>query len=306
MATRLVGRRQWAGGSGWSAGQPLANRRLLLLLFVTVYFFACIQAADTRSHLYLSDQRVITLEWADAETAIVNVINLSNEFLVVRPDFVVLVDADRTAHYGQVIADKKEKGGRLAYRASAVLKPREFSGYTILGPFDLKGGLQQVAVRLGGRVFFLEALESDQFERMAKRIAEIDLESENPERALEQAGIQHRFGTVRFRGDPESRETAELFPDREVVAPVIVQRSEPQYTQQAREAKVEGTLLVEGLVTRSGDFLNGKVLRGLGHGLDERTLETIKNSWRFLPALKDGEIAEATITLKIEFKLEQE
>lgn len=244
----------------------------------------------------------MTLEWADRENVILNIINLSDEVLVVRADYVILVGPEGQSRYGQVIAEKLEKATRTTYKGSAILKPKGFNGYTIAGPFDLEGELEKVAVRLGSRIFFFEGLDSERFEIVAKQIPEIDLETDNAERAVLRAGISRKFGSVQFRGDPDAPETVVLFPDREILPPVILRRVEPELTSAALQAGARGQIVVEGLVARGGGFLNGKVVKGIGHGMDERTLETIKNGWKFLPAVQNGEVVETTVTVRVEIK----
>jgi len=59
---------------------------------------------------------------------------------------------------------------------------------------------------------------------------------------------------------------------------------EPQYTDDARGAKLEGRLTARVLVGPDGRAQEIRILKGLGMGLDERTIEAIR-TWRFAPAL---------------------
>jgi len=70
-----------------------------------------------------------------------------------------------------------------------------------------------------------------------------------------------------------------------VVSPVTcLYCPEPGYTDEARRAKLEGTILVQVLVGPDGKAQRIEITRGLGLGLDERAKEAIR-AWRFSPAL---------------------
>lgn len=72
-------------------------------------------------------------------------------------------------------------------------------------------------------------------------------------------------------------------PYANAVSPVVcVYCPQPNYTDEARRAKLEGKILVRVLVAPDGKPRRTQILQGLGMGLDERTEETIRN-WRFSP-----------------------
>jgi hypothetical protein len=50
-----------------------------------------------------------------------------------------------------------------------------------------------------------------------------------------------------------------------------------------------------------GGIQDLKVVKGLGHGLDERALEGVKNSWIFLPATKNGEVLDSAFSIEVDF-----
>lgn len=58
---------------------------------------------------------------------------------------------------------------------------------------------------------------------------------------------------------------------------------DPQYTDEAREAKVQGTVTLQVLVSADGRALQIRVVRGIGMGLDERAAQAIRG-WKFVPA----------------------
>jgi protein TonB len=58
---------------------------------------------------------------------------------------------------------------------------------------------------------------------------------------------------------------------------------DPQYTDEAREAKVQGTVMLQVLVSADGRALQIRLVRGIGLGLDERAVQAIRG-WKFVPA----------------------
>jgi TonB family protein len=77
-----------------------------------------------------------------------------------------------------------------------------------------------------------------------------------------------------------------------VSGPILVYKVEPSYTEEARQARVSGMVLVSLAVDPSGKPQNIRVVNGLGHGLDEKVIEAV-SQWRYRPGMKDG--APATV-----------
>ena len=64
--------------------------------------------------------------------------------------------------------------------------------------------------------------------------------------------------------------------------PALVQKLEPEYSEEARAAKFQGTVLLYIDVTPEGTAQNIRVARSLGMGLDEKAIEAVKQ-WKFSP-----------------------
>lgn len=84
--------------------------------------------------------------------------------------------------------------------------------------------------------------------------------------------------------------------------PVVLYKSEPEYSEHARKARVEGTIVVEGVITERGHADALRIRDGLGFGLDEQALEAVK-LWRFKPALRNGKPVAIVGTFEINFRL---
>jgi TonB family protein len=87
-----------------------------------------------------------------------------------------------------------------------------------------------------------------------------------------------------------------------VSAPHVVSKSEPEYSEEAREARLEGTVTLSLVVDASGVPRNLRVLKGLGLGLDEKALKAVAE-WRFLAGKKEGNPVPILATIQINFQL---
>jgi TonB family protein len=87
-----------------------------------------------------------------------------------------------------------------------------------------------------------------------------------------------------------------------VIAPKVLYKVDPNYTQEARDAKIEGTVVVDVEVHPDGKAHNLKVERTLDPGLDQKALDAI-SAWRFQPATKNGKPIAVEATIEINFKL---
>jgi TonB family protein len=82
----------------------------------------------------------------------------------------------------------------------------------------------------------------------------------------------------------------------------IVFKPTPEYTDEARSARIEGTVSLELEFTAAGDVRVLRVVRGLGHGLDEAAQRAALRM-RFKPAQSDGRPVDSRATVHITFRL---
>jgi TonB family protein len=85
-----------------------------------------------------------------------------------------------------------------------------------------------------------------------------------------------------------------------VTPPVPLFRPEPQYSEEARKKKIQGTVLLYVEVDPTGHPRNIKVVRSLGHGLDEKAIEAVSR-WEFRPGMKDGKPVTVAATIEVKF-----
>jgi protein TonB len=95
-------------------------------------------------------------------------------------------------------------------------------------------------------------------------------------------GIRHVGGSVR--------------PPEILVEPV------PEFSEEARKAKVAGNVLVYLVVDEQGRPTHIRVLHGIGMGLDEKALEAVRQ-YRFKPATEDGKPVRVELQVDVRFDI---
>jgi TonB family protein len=82
----------------------------------------------------------------------------------------------------------------------------------------------------------------------------------------------------------------------------ILSKPTPLYTQEARSLRIQGEVLLEVVLEASGSLRVVRVVRGLGHGLDDNAVKAAEQI-RFKPAMRDGQPADSIVVLHIIFQL---
>ena len=87
-----------------------------------------------------------------------------------------------------------------------------------------------------------------------------------------------------------------------ISAPQAVSTPTPNYTEEARRTKTQGTCILGLIVDTEGHPRDIRVVRGLGSGLDAKAIEAVER-WRFEPAKKDGKPVNVLISVEVSFRL---
>ena len=87
-----------------------------------------------------------------------------------------------------------------------------------------------------------------------------------------------------------------------VSAPKALYAPDPEYSEEARKAKYQGTVVLWLVVDAAGRPQQIRVQRALGMGLDEKAIEAVKQ-WKFDPAKKDGQPVPVMINVEVNFRL---
>jgi periplasmic protein TonB len=87
-----------------------------------------------------------------------------------------------------------------------------------------------------------------------------------------------------------------------VSPPSILSKVEPEYSEEARKAKWQGTVVLQLVVDEHGLPRDMKITRSLGLGLDQKAIEAV-GKWRFKPGMKDGKPVPVIATIEVNFRL---
>ena len=87
-----------------------------------------------------------------------------------------------------------------------------------------------------------------------------------------------------------------------VSQPAVIYKVDPEYSEQARQAKQSGTVMLSVIVDVEGYARDIHVVNGLGMDLDEKAIEAVEK-WKFRPGMKDGQPVNVRATIEINFRL---
>lgn len=88
----------------------------------------------------------------------------------------------------------------------------------------------------------------------------------------------------------------------DVRAPALLFKMEPQYTEEARTAKVQGTVVLQVDIDPGGFAGSFEVVRSLEPGLDQKATEAVRQ-WQFKPGTRGGTPVTVRATIEVNFRL---
>jgi TonB family protein len=94
--------------------------------------------------------------------------------------------------------------------------------------------------------------------------------------------------------------------DPRVTLPKVVSEVKPQYTPEAMQARIEGTVIMKAVIRTDGTPTDIEITRSLDsrYGLDKQSV-TALSQWRFEPGLKDGKPVPVLVTVEMQFRLKK-
>jgi len=143
----------------------------------------------------------------------------------------------------------------------------------------------------------------------------IEIHLDRPLKSLDDA--ETVLGRVFFFGadaaehaKPELRRADDIIPDHQiynysqdgVTAPKVTFTPEPDFSEEARRKKFQGSVILSIVVDKMGNVARIKMDKILGHGLDEHAMEAIK-AWRFTPGSRNGEPVAVREPIEVSFNL---
>jgi TonB family protein len=84
--------------------------------------------------------------------------------------------------------------------------------------------------------------------------------------------------------------------------PQLIYKEEPEYSDEARKAHWEGTVVLAVEVDAAGSPINIRVIHSLGLGLDEKAIAAVAR-WKFRPAVAGNRPVPAPATIEVSFHL---
>lgn len=84
--------------------------------------------------------------------------------------------------------------------------------------------------------------------------------------------------------------------------PSVLAKVLPEYSDDARKARIQGTVELIVIVNANGTSTLESVNRSIGFGLDQKAIEALKK-WKFQPATKDGKPVAMRVAITVNFSL---
>ncbi|MEO8127033.1 MAG: energy transducer TonB [Bryobacteraceae bacterium] len=101
---------------------------------------------------------------------------------------------------------------------------------------------------------------------------------------------------------PAGGGTYEALSNGPTTGPVPLYNPDPEFSEEARKAKLQGQVVLEVVVDTDGRAHRIRVREGLGLGLDEKAIQAVE-SWRFKPGHRNGRAIAVRATIYINFRL---
>jgi len=276
---------------------------LTVMIYLAASCFAAGQAASgTRHYFFLSDQRIITVELINEQKSILNYINLGDSFEIIQAPGLLILDAEGRPYHGHVFEVEDAAHPSDRFKVTELVQPDRFVGYNIWGNYRFQAAPEKVFLKVGSRIVELEPVSKSDFNLLASKIGNLDLAMENGKQMVLMAGFRQGYGTIYGSGAAEVQQIEIHFPDLEIVAPVHLQGAQPELPSSFAHLPDPVVVELSARVSRSGALSDIEVVNGIAPRLDQLARETARNTWRFLPAISKGKVADIQLTFNVVFR----
>jgi periplasmic protein TonB len=87
-----------------------------------------------------------------------------------------------------------------------------------------------------------------------------------------------------------------------VSPPVLLTQVLPEYSEEARKARFQGTVILDTIVRKDGTVQVVRIARSIGFGLDEKAIEAVLK-WKFQPGRMNGNPVPVVLNVQVNFNL---
>jgi TonB family protein len=152
-----------------------------------------------------------------------------------------------------------------------------------------------IGATAGHRLTFAAAKANEATETMA----EITV------KPIKEVKLEHDAKADRVRELQQTKEKADKKKDQErkIVKPKLMKKVDPVYPDEAREAGIEGTVMIEGLTDDKGKVVKTKILRGEHEILNNAAVAAVEQ-WVYEPFIINGKPIGVEFTVTLRFNLD--
>ncbi len=102
---------------------------------------------------------------------------------------------------------------------------------------------------------------------------------------------------------PPPVEKGPIFVTGDVQKPEKISDVQPQYSEIARKARIQGVVILQTIISKEGQIEDVKVLKGLPMGLSEAAVDAVRQ-WKYKPATLNGKPVAVYFNLTVNFQLQ--
>jgi TonB family protein len=155
------------------------------------------------------------------------------------------------------------------------------------------------------RAYILHVVGGDESNPSVKRFLESFTigNADGNNKPTDSAAIEIKPDSKKSSQIDEPLDSSPVYSTRDVTRKaVIVFRPEPQYSEDAREGRVSGTVVLKAVLSSSGKVTRIEAEKSLPRGLTEKSMEAARQI-KFVPAIKDGKYVSQTIHVEYNFSV---
>jgi TonB family protein len=272
--------------------------------FIYLFFFLQGVRAQQASFAFVDSKAIVTLEFSGLHQATLNLFNMNKYLVVLKAQNLWVTDESGAVSIGQVFKRENADPEESLYLGSYMVEPWTYKAVDILGAYPAPRTIRQAILVLGGKRLVLKPAAPGEMEELAARIQEVDLTLKNGAQILQRANIAPRGSLSYPTGEEDELDLAikRMMGTEDINPPRILSRTSPQLTEEARKAGLsQAQIKLSVSLDKNGEIRDVKVVKGLGYGLDERAMASVRNSWKFLPATQYSEPADTVATIVVSF-----